>query len=258
MKTVGFIYFFFNTNNDQKCLIVVLHLQNSFFGLFSSGQEQQAHPHHDLEPPRPLDRRGRGLHRLHPSDSVCGRSGSAEIQPVGGDPCVAPQRQQVAEHPLPLLRRTSGAAAVRYPLPVFRLSLTYFTFFFSFPKLYIYEFALVNSFFSFQGRRSKLCLSGTFCSWDEDDWGGKRTSSVSLWASSPFNSKPSLTGHHSPQHASFLLTTTAPCLSRAVLHAVSVSSSLHHAGHLTGVWVCSALFPWSFPHCLLSCEYTLV
>lgn len=242
MKTVGFFFFFFNTNNDQKCLIVVLHLQNSFFGLFSSGQEQQAHPHHDLEPPRPLDRRGRGLHRLHPSDSVCGRSGSAEIQPVGGDPCVAPQRQQVAEHPLPLLRRTSGAAAVRYPLPVFRLRkanvsisqglklqfnlfyifLTYFTFFFSFPKLYIYEFALVNSFFSFQGRRSKLCLSGTFCSWDEDDWGGKRTSSVSLWASSPFNSKPSLTGHHSPQHASFLLTTTAPCLSPAVLHAVSV------------------------------------
>lgn len=115
------IFFFFNTNNDQKCLIVVLHLQNSFFGLFSSGQEQQAHPHHDLEPPRPLDRRGRGLHRLHPSDSVCGRSGSAEIQPVGGDPCVAPQRQQVAEHPLPLLRRTSGAAAVRYPLLAFRL-----------------------------------------------------------------------------------------------------------------------------------------
>lgn len=121
LKTVGFfLMYFFLHKYWLKVFYFCFASSNFLSGLFSPGQEQQAHPHHDLEPPRPLDRWGRGLHRLHPPDSVCWRAGSAEIQPVGGDACVAAQRQQVAEHPLPLLRRTSRAAAVRYPSAVFR------------------------------------------------------------------------------------------------------------------------------------------
>ncbi|KAF7653247.1 hypothetical protein LDENG_00085420 [Lucifuga dentata] len=47
------------------------------------------------------------------ADSVCGQPGTAAVQPVGGNTRLASQRQQVAEHSLPLLRCTSGATPVR-------------------------------------------------------------------------------------------------------------------------------------------------
>lgn len=79
--------------------------------LLSPLQEQQAHSHHHTQPACAHDRGGRSVHRLHPPDTVCGRTGPPAFQPVGGDAGVAPQGQPVAERPLPLLGGPCCAAA---------------------------------------------------------------------------------------------------------------------------------------------------
>jgi len=78
----------------------------------SAEQEQQAGAHHPAQPPRAPDRRGRGVHRLHPPDAVPGRHGPPTLQPIRGDARVAPPRRQVAQRPLPLLGGPSRAPPV--------------------------------------------------------------------------------------------------------------------------------------------------
>lgn len=77
----------------------------------SALQEQQAHPHHHPQPARAHHRRRRRLHRLHPLDAVCGRTGPPTLQPIRRDQSMAPQGEPVAECPLPLLRSPCCPAA---------------------------------------------------------------------------------------------------------------------------------------------------
>uniref|UniRef100_A0A6I8MXR9 calcium/calmodulin-dependent protein kinase n=1 Tax=Ornithorhynchus anatinus TaxID=9258 RepID=A0A6I8MXR9_ORNAN len=88
-------------------------VNNGDFEAYAASQEQQAHPHHHPEPPRARHRRRCRLHRIHPPDPVRRRAGPPTHRPVGGDPRLAPPRRQVAERPLPLLRRARGPAAVK-------------------------------------------------------------------------------------------------------------------------------------------------
>lgn len=84
---------------------------NVFLFPASAFQKQQAHPHHHPQPARAHHRRRRRLHRLHPPDAVCGRTGPPALQPVRRDQSMAPPGEPVAERPLPLLRSPCCPAA---------------------------------------------------------------------------------------------------------------------------------------------------
>lgn len=77
----------------------------------SAFQKQQAHPHHHPQPARAHHRRRRRLHRLHPPDAVCRRTGPPALQPVRRDQSMAPPGEPVAERALPLLRSPCCPAA---------------------------------------------------------------------------------------------------------------------------------------------------
>ena len=79
----------------------------------SSVQGQKPHPHHPAQPPRAFDRRGRGLHRLHPPYAVHRPRRRAAHHAVRGDAHLAPPRRQMAEHSLPPLRVAHRPCQVR-------------------------------------------------------------------------------------------------------------------------------------------------
>lgn len=97
-----------NHYNNSMCV-----LRDFNVSLFSASafQKQQAHPHHHPQPARAHHRRRRRLHRLHPPDAVCGRTGPPALQPVRRDQSMAPPGEPVAERALPLLRSPGCPAA---------------------------------------------------------------------------------------------------------------------------------------------------
>lgn len=80
--------------------------------LFSVVPEQQACAHNDPEPPHPPDGRRVRLHRLHPHHAVRGRRRDPPHRPVRGDPHLAPPGWQMANCPLPQIRRALRPTAV--------------------------------------------------------------------------------------------------------------------------------------------------
>lgn len=74
--------------------------------------EQQARAHDDPEPPHPPDGGRVRLHRLHPHHAVRGRGRHPPHRPVGGDSHLAPPGWQMANRPLPQIRRALCPTAV--------------------------------------------------------------------------------------------------------------------------------------------------
>lgn len=108
------IDFTLTTVSKKKIIIIIWFCVRRFQRLpfpASAFQKQQAHPHHHPQPARAHHRRRRRLHRLHPPDAVCWRTGPPALQPVRRDQSMAPPGEPVAERPLPLLRSPCCPAA---------------------------------------------------------------------------------------------------------------------------------------------------
>lgn len=86
---------------------------NMLYFHFSPVQGEQTSAHHPVEPPRASNWRKCSVHCLHSTDAVHGCWRHAPHNAVWGNPCVAPPRGQVAEHPLPPLWLTQYSLPVR-------------------------------------------------------------------------------------------------------------------------------------------------